>query len=167
MSWRLAPSTLTPMGIPFPSVNRLRLVPFLPRSVGFGPVPLPPERSLCHGSIHCLPLPIYPLHLIVFRQPPLPQLLEDSGDSPTLEPVMHSARSTERPRQRFPLAAGPQQVEDPIHTLAGRFPRPPALRTRRLRRQYRLNPLPQSIGNPPISAYASMIDLRHVFPPLK
>ena len=75
--------------------------------------------------------------------------------------------ATERPRQGFPLAAGPQHVEDTIHALVGRFPRPPALRPRRLRRQYGLNPLPQCIGNTPISAYASMIDLRHVFPPLK
>ena len=54
MSWRLAPSTLTPMGIPFPSVNRLRLVPFWPRSVGFGPVPLPP-RAEPLSWLHPLP----------------------------------------------------------------------------------------------------------------
>ena len=38
MSWRLAPSTASPTGIPWASVNRLRLTPCLPRSVGLVPV---------------------------------------------------------------------------------------------------------------------------------
>ncbi|GIW00657.1 MAG: hypothetical protein KatS3mg058_2060 [Roseiflexus sp.] len=41
---RLAPSRATPRGMPLPSVNRLRLVPDGPRSVGFGPV-FPPQAA--------------------------------------------------------------------------------------------------------------------------
>ena len=52
MSWRLAPSTASPTGIPRPSVNRLRLTPVLPRSVGLGPVFPPAQGGLGYGSIH-------------------------------------------------------------------------------------------------------------------
>ena len=45
MSWRWAPSTANPTGIPWASVNRLRLTPDLPRSVGLGPVS-PPKGAL-------------------------------------------------------------------------------------------------------------------------
>src|SRR4051794_5751153 len=46
LSWRLAPSTASPTGTPLASVNRLRLAPRLPRSVGFLPVRSPPSGAL-------------------------------------------------------------------------------------------------------------------------
>ena len=46
LSWRLAPSTARPTGTPLASVSRLRLVPSLPRSVGFRPVRSPPSGAL-------------------------------------------------------------------------------------------------------------------------
>ena len=42
LSWVLAPVTNTLMGRPLVSVSRCRLVPDLPRSVGFDPVACPP-----------------------------------------------------------------------------------------------------------------------------
>src|SRR2546425_9407797 len=45
MSVRLAPSTTTARGIPRPSLNWLRLVPRLPRSVGLAPVAAPPKGA--------------------------------------------------------------------------------------------------------------------------
>ena len=45
MSWRLAPSMTTLNGRPEASVNRLRFVPCLPRSVGFRPVFLSPPTG--------------------------------------------------------------------------------------------------------------------------
>jgi hypothetical protein len=41
ISCRLAPATTRSIGMPFPSVSRLRLVPRLPRSVGLGAVAAP------------------------------------------------------------------------------------------------------------------------------
>src|SRR6266576_613208 len=38
ISWRCAPSIVSPIGTPCPSVSRLRFTPLLPRSVGLGPV---------------------------------------------------------------------------------------------------------------------------------
>jgi len=58
MSCRLAPSTAKAMGMPSPSVNKLRLVPDLPLSVGLGPVPFSPQRGLVYRPIHGLPFPI-------------------------------------------------------------------------------------------------------------
>src|SRR3954469_12193452 len=66
MSLRFAPSTTTPMGMPCPSVNRLRLVPLLARSVGLGPVFFPAERRFGHCAVHGLPLPIEADPLVKF-----------------------------------------------------------------------------------------------------
>src|SRR5439155_19045974 len=49
-SFRFAPSIVSPTGTPAPSVRRLRLVPSLARSVGFGPVFFPAQRGF--GSSH-------------------------------------------------------------------------------------------------------------------
>ncbi len=50
---RLAPSMAMPIGMPAASVNRLRLTPCLPRSVGFAPVFLnrPPEPWSLHHPL--------------------------------------------------------------------------------------------------------------------
>ena len=71
ISWRLAPSTASPTGIPWASVNRLRLTPALPRSVGLGPVFPPTQGGLGHGSVHAQPTPVQTLQFIVTLQPRL------------------------------------------------------------------------------------------------
>jgi len=43
MSCLLAPATVSPMGMPWPSTRRLRFVPDLRLSVGFGPVLFSPQ----------------------------------------------------------------------------------------------------------------------------
>jgi len=54
LSCRLAPSTVTERGIPFPSVSKLLFVPLLPRSVGLRPVPSPPKGAFVMApSIDC------------------------------------------------------------------------------------------------------------------
>ena len=84
MSWRLAPSTASPTGIPRASVNRLRLTPVLPRSVGLGgfsprpggtfmaPSMLFQDPSIRHNESH-LPKPEGP------RRRPIPE----SADGPS------------------------------------------------------------------------------------
>ncbi len=54
LSWQLAPVRTRPSGVTRASVIRWRLVPALPRSVGFGPVADPlfwPARSRCRRSL--------------------------------------------------------------------------------------------------------------------
>ena len=68
ISWRLAPSTARPTGIPWASVNRLRLTPRLPRSVGLAPVFSPTQGSFGHGPIHTQPTPVQPLQFVIAFQ---------------------------------------------------------------------------------------------------
>src|SRR5215471_18592822 len=96
MSGRLAPSTASPMGMPSASTNRLRLAPFLARSVGFFPVFFPPEGCLGHAPVHRQPGPVDPLPAVVGRRAGA----ETSGV------------------QRLPLAAGAEHEEDGFHADA-------------------------------------------------
>ena len=50
-SLRFAPATTMARGTPLASVSKLRLVPPLARSVGFGPVFFSPERRLGHRPV--------------------------------------------------------------------------------------------------------------------
>src|SRR5688572_9181947 len=77
MSCVLAPLTTTPNGMPSPSVSNERFVPDLPRSVGFGPVFFPTERSLRHGSVDALPVPLDAFEFVVFLQGHPPDPCED------------------------------------------------------------------------------------------
>src|ERR671927_297061 len=79
MSFRFAPSTARPRGIPLASTSRLRLTPRLARSVGFLPVFFPPEGCLGHAPVHAQPTPIDALETVIFEQAGLPHLQEDSG----------------------------------------------------------------------------------------
>src|SRR4051812_16433441 len=109
MSGRLAPSTASPNGMPLPSTSRLRLAPFLARSVGFLPVFFPPEGSLGHAPVHAQPLPVDALAAVVFQQPALPQGQEDAVGDPLLEAVVRGGAGAELGGvQRLPLAAGAQ-----------------------------------------------------------
>src|SRR6516225_4027878 len=119
ISGRLAPSTARPTGMPAPSTSRLRLTPFLARSVGFLPVFFPPEGGLGHAPVHRQPGPINPLPIIVGEQAPFPQRLEDAGLDPLLEAVVGSGTRTEtRGLQRLPLATGAKHEQDGFHTNA-------------------------------------------------
>src|SRR5438876_3959594 len=94
MSLRLAPSTANPTGSPAASTSRLRLTPFLARSVGFLPVFFPPERRLGHAAVHAQPGPVEPLALVVGQQARLPHGLEDTGRDPFLEAIMGGGTRT-------------------------------------------------------------------------
>src|SRR2546423_14784431 len=63
ISWRCAPSIVSPIGTPCPSVSTLRLTPLLPRSVGLGPVFSPPKGALVIApsiESHCQSIPQVP-----------------------------------------------------------------------------------------------------------
>src|SRR5687767_4379570 len=87
MSCRLAPSSTRPMGMPWPSVNRLRLTPPLARSVGLGPVFFPPEGRLGHRAVHAQPVPVNALQLVKPCHSRLPEVQEDVRCYPLLKPV--------------------------------------------------------------------------------
>src|SRR5947207_1134007 len=112
MSGRLAPSTASPTGTPSASTSRLRLTPFLARSVGFLPVFFPPEGRLGHAPVHVQPRPVDALEEVVLQQAGLPELQEDAGRDPLLEAVVGGRAGAELGGvQRLPLAAGAQDVE--------------------------------------------------------
>ena len=60
MSCLLAPATVSPMGMPWPSTRRLRFVPDLRLSVGFGPVLFSPKGGLGDRRVNRLPTPLQP-----------------------------------------------------------------------------------------------------------
>jgi hypothetical protein len=112
MSCTLAPPATSDSGTPRPSVSRLRLRPFFPRSVGFPPRALGGQRRFSHGPVDALPLPGDALHAVVFGQSRLPQLEEKTRLVPVLKMLVHRAGTAELPGQRFPLASGAQNVHD-------------------------------------------------------
>src|SRR5262245_48455975 len=95
MSGRLAPSTARPTGTPLPSTSRLRLTPFLARSVGFLPVLFPPEGRLGHAPVHAQPRPVDAPQAVVLEQPRLPQRQEDAGPDPLREAVVGGGAGAE------------------------------------------------------------------------
>jgi hypothetical protein len=118
-SWRLAPSTAWPMGMPPPSVRRRRLVPIFPRSVGCLPTCFPPQWGFGHRAVQRQPLPITAFQGLVCNQAALPQCQEDACRRPLLEAAMGGTTGTEvRRMQRLPLAPGTQHEENGIHGLA-------------------------------------------------
>src|SRR3954452_24453536 len=90
-STTFAPAITTPSGPPSPSVSRLFLVPFFPRSVGFLPVFFPPEPGLAQHRVATLPLPLHPAELIALGDQHRPDPLEHSPFGPPLEPVVDGA----------------------------------------------------------------------------
>src|SRR4051795_3989066 len=104
-STTFAPAITTPRGPQSPSVSRLFLVPFLPRSVGFLPVFSPPEPGLAQHRVGRLPLPLHAADLVAFLDQYGPDLLEDAALDPALEPVVDRALGAELAWQLFPLAA--------------------------------------------------------------
>src|SRR5450756_2094783 len=112
ISLRLAPATAKPIGTPCPSVNRLRLTPALPRSVGLGPVFFPAQRGFGHGPVHTQPIPVDPLQVIELCDACLPQVQKDIRLHPFLKTIM-----SRRMCHQFglieclPLAARTQYIE--------------------------------------------------------
>ena len=115
ISWRLAPSTARPTGMPPASVNRLRLTPLLPRSVGLGPVFPPAQRGFGQGPVHAQPTPVQTLQIVIAFQPGPPQLQEHPGGGPFLKAqVRGGAGANARGIQGLPLATGAKHVEDAV-----------------------------------------------------
>src|SRR5712664_2982580 len=124
MSWRLAPATANPTGTPSASTSRLRLTPFLARSVGFLPVFFPPEGRLGHAPIHTQPGPVDPLQAVVFEQAGLPHLEENARADIHQEAVVGRGAGAELGGiEGLPLAAGPEDEENGIQTDAVGGPR--------------------------------------------
>jgi hypothetical protein len=113
--------------MPAASTNRLRLTPFLARSVGFLPVFFPPEGRLGHAAVHTQPGPVDPLPLVVGQQARLPQLLEDAGLDPFLKAVVGGGTGAKAGGvEGLPLAAGTEDEEDGFHADAVGGARPAA-----------------------------------------
>src|SRR5208337_4191600 len=107
-----APAITTPSGPPSPSVTRLFLVPFFPRSVGFLPVFFPPEAGLAQHRVGRLPLPLHPAEFVTLGDQDRPDSLEDPCCSPALEPVVDSALGSVPLGQLVPLAAAAHPEDD-------------------------------------------------------
>src|SRR5437764_6379532 len=104
-STTLAPAITAPRGPPSPSVSRLFLVPFLPRSVGFLPVFSPPEPGLAQHRVGRLPLPLDAAEFVTLGDQDHPDLLEDAAGGPALEPGVDRALGAEPLGPFVPLAA--------------------------------------------------------------
>jgi len=105
--------------MPLASTRRLRLAPFLARSVGF----FPPEGCLGHAPVHAQPGPVDALQFVVGHQAGLPQVQEDAGLYPLLEAVVGGGAGAEAGGvQSLPLAAGTQDEEDSLQAEAVRGP---------------------------------------------
>src|SRR4051794_8126589 len=148
-STTLAPAITTPRGPPSPSVTRLFLVPFLPRSVGFLPVFSPPEAGLAQHRVGRLPLPVHPAEFVALGDQHRPDLLEDAALDPALEPVVDGALGAEPLGQLVPLAAAAHPEDDRVEHLSpvgdmasGRLPGPEL-------HQDGLDPPPEFVGDLP------------------
>jgi hypothetical protein len=117
LAGRWAPSTTTARGMPWPSVTSRRLVPCVPRAVGWGPGPLSPQRRVGHGAIPRLPLPRQAFQSLRRYQPGLPKPRTYPSCPPRLKPGMHGTGGPQAPRQRFPLAARAPHLHDGRHRV--------------------------------------------------
>ena len=95
--------------MPWASVNRLRLTPPLPRSVGLGPVFSPAQGRFGHGAVHTQPTPVQPLQFVIAFQSHPPQLQEHPSGNPFLKAQVGGGPGADaRGVQRLPLAASAQ-----------------------------------------------------------
>ena len=118
MSCVFAPLTSTPNGTPRLSVSIDRLVPSLPRSVGFLPVFFPTQRRFGHRSVHTLPIPLNALEFIVFQERRFPKLAKDARCGPLLKVTMQRTSRTILLGNGFPLAARSQYELPPLMVSA-------------------------------------------------
>lgn len=150
MSFSLAAPTASPTGMPFVSVSKLLLTPFLPRSVGLGPLFFPTERSFCHGSVHRQPRPIDTFGLVILKKALFPKTMEKSLFCPVLKAPMGGAAWTDSCSiQGIPLTAGVQHEKDSVENNTIRFGFSTALSRMRILsgRNPWLNLLPKLIRN--------------------
>jgi hypothetical protein len=106
------------------STSTLRLVPDWARSVGWGPVFFPTQRRLGHRPVPTLPGPVQPLQFVIHFQSALPPFQEHPRLRPFLKPpVGRGTRTNPRGVQGLPLAAGPQDEQNPIEGIAVAPPR--------------------------------------------
>jgi len=90
-----------------------------------GPVFFPTQRGFGQGAVHRLPRPVDAFQFVVFLQAGRPEFLENAGGDPFLEPVMGGAAGADAGGvQGVPLAARPQDKENPIHARSVIGPRP-------------------------------------------
>src|SRR5512135_3163028 len=113
-SGTFAPATTAPSGPPSPSVTRLFLVPFFPRSVGFLPTFFPPEPGLAQHPVSRLPLPLHAAEFVALGDQHRPDLLEHASGSPPLEPAMDGALGTVALGELVPLAPAAHAENDPV-----------------------------------------------------
>jgi hypothetical protein len=116
-----APLTTSDSGTPIPSTSRLRLRPFFPpirrvRSHAFGC-----QWRFVHRPVDRLPIPCDGFHLVVLGQSGLPQTKEKTLCLPPLKVCMNCAGTPKFTRQRFPLAARAQHINDGGKDLARRY----------------------------------------------
>src|SRR6266705_133998 len=78
-SCRLAPITMSESGMPCPSTNTIRLLPFFSPVGRVGPVRLESERGLHERPINALPAPGDAFHVVVLGQSRLPQGAEHAS----------------------------------------------------------------------------------------
>jgi hypothetical protein len=139
--------------MPVASTSRLRLTPPLARSVGFFPVFFPPERCFGHAPVHAQPRPVQPLQAIIFEQTSFPHFQKHPGDDPFLKAIMGCGTGTNACGiQRFPLATGPQDEENAVHTFAvgGAWPTAAKPMGVPMLGQHHLDFFPEVVGNAPI-----------------
>jgi hypothetical protein len=159
-SWEsctLAPPATSDSGTPRPSTRRLRLRPFFPPVGGVRPCTLLRQRSFARGPVYALPFPGDALHLVVFGQSRLPETKKKARLLPALKMRMHCAGAAKFPRQRLPLAARAQHVNDGREDPPGRHGLSPRSRPALIDsippptdpRDKRLYLRPKRIGNRP------------------
>ena len=107
------------------------------------------ERGLGHHLVHRLPRPVDPGQLVVVRDLGLPQRGEASRPHPRLEAGVDRRTRPEVTRQRVPLDAGAQDIDDRREDLPVGQARATAPGARGGRRDERLHPLPERVGDLP------------------
>jgi hypothetical protein len=93
MSYRLAPSTMIAIGIPFASVNKLRLTPPLSRFVGSLRF-FPAQWSFRHRAVHCQPSSVNSIECLNRHASQAPKLFEDACVTLFLKPGMRRTART-------------------------------------------------------------------------
>jgi hypothetical protein len=139
--------------MPLPSTSKLRLAPFLARSVGFLPVFFPPEGCLGHASIHTQPFPVETLQTVILQESGLPQRQKHAVGHPLLEAIVGSGPWAELRRvQGLPLATGTQNEENGVHAHPIGCAWTPTAETMRIHvlRQVDCDLDPEIIGDAPL-----------------
>src|SRR2546423_2518010 len=92
------------------------------------------KRGFDRRTIQTLPVPADPHQFIVLLQSCLPQALEEALTFPQAKPVVDGARSSQFPRQRIPLDASTQYIDNRrkhLPIISGGSPRFGLMRAKR------------------------------------